>query len=719
MGKGPGCIRTPISLERYQERVGNNVLTVTDENTYTFQPGNHTISICDEVVFDENERLVILEETTVNLEGSFNIEETTDDFIRIDNNGTLNINEGGSIEFGTITNGGIGIRNTSKDSVYVKGELLIALVEKGGVGKDTFGIVNDQGKWVQTGDLIIDNITGDETSNGGNGTAGILLKNESEMIQNGLIQFKKITDADGLQVGFYNQPDDKSKYTLNRYAKLQCDIITTNTDGTLLCDFIRIIRLSEFIQKSYSEIVGGDFLGDFAGIRVDDRSKFTNEEHSKIKFGTLKNINTKYVQGIYVANDSEFIQQGEIIINECTTINTEDAEEQYVRGIQVMENSSYKQETTGKIVINTVYSSIGLAFRDSNFEHNGEIKMDFIDKIAGGADAIGIKSERSEIKSKGTINIDKIIVSFGLIIDDFTTFTQSDGGSIIIENVSGEAGAFCGINLRGSATFQQDKGTITVNTVVSGNIGILLEENTTMSQTNIESLIQIGQIDNSAAIYVEGNFQQNNGNIILLSMINGADGFIVKDDGVLTQNNGNITLKQLSGTNTEGIDIEGTFYKKGGSLSIQECNRAKAIIFDRNSTGTMEGGSIVLNKVTGEPGTGIKIFDATLNQTAGSIEINVDENGTGVDMRQFNAVTSFDVFKLDINVTNGIGIDVEGLLNAGMNGGPPARFVNKGTCFITGSGIKYSSNGTSEANPSPPNGTGESALYFTGLGTYL
>ena len=27
----------------------------------------------------------------------------------------------GSIEFGTITNGGIGIRNTSKDSVYVKG----------------------------------------------------------------------------------------------------------------------------------------------------------------------------------------------------------------------------------------------------------------------------------------------------------------------------------------------------------------------------------------------------------------------------------------------------------------------------------------------------------------------------------------------------------------------------------------------------------------------
>ena len=37
--------------------------------TRPFQQGNHTISTCDEIVFDDNDVLVIPENSTVNLEG--------------------------------------------------------------------------------------------------------------------------------------------------------------------------------------------------------------------------------------------------------------------------------------------------------------------------------------------------------------------------------------------------------------------------------------------------------------------------------------------------------------------------------------------------------------------------------------------------------------------------------------------------------------------------
>jgi len=76
MGKGPGCRRVPISLANYQQRVGNDVMTVNG-STYTFTAGNHSVGPCDEIVFGDNEVIVVPLGSTVTLYGEFNITESS------------------------------------------------------------------------------------------------------------------------------------------------------------------------------------------------------------------------------------------------------------------------------------------------------------------------------------------------------------------------------------------------------------------------------------------------------------------------------------------------------------------------------------------------------------------------------------------------------------------------------------------------------------------
>lgn len=144
MGKGPGCVRTPIQLSDYQQRITDEVLTVEDitfkqrvgevtGKLYTFI-ADHTINCKDEIVFAPNDHLVISNGINITLDGKFNIKEETNQFNRITNQGTFILSEVGEIEFGDIntdrelaplgsdpavyTKIGIGIFNQTKFTQY-------------------------------------------------------------------------------------------------------------------------------------------------------------------------------------------------------------------------------------------------------------------------------------------------------------------------------------------------------------------------------------------------------------------------------------------------------------------------------------------------------------------------------------------------------------------------------------------------------------------------
>ena len=108
MGGGGGPVRKELSLEDYQKN-NSDVMTVTinedGSKTYTFVD-DATIPDNIVIIFDKNDQLVINNGVTVNLDGDLDIKEETDGITRI-TNGTLN--ETGSMEFGTITNGETGV----------------------------------------------------------------------------------------------------------------------------------------------------------------------------------------------------------------------------------------------------------------------------------------------------------------------------------------------------------------------------------------------------------------------------------------------------------------------------------------------------------------------------------------------------------------------------------------------------------------------------------
>ena len=104
MGKGPGCNRVKISLADYQERVGDEVMTV-DGNIYSFTQGSHNISTCDEIVFADEDQLVIPNGSNVTLYGGINIRGNSPEltnFRRISVSGGFIVENGSDIDIDEI-----------------------------------------------------------------------------------------------------------------------------------------------------------------------------------------------------------------------------------------------------------------------------------------------------------------------------------------------------------------------------------------------------------------------------------------------------------------------------------------------------------------------------------------------------------------------------------------------------------------------------------------
>ena len=125
MGCGPGPVIEKISLEDYQIRVTNSVMTKTGLE-YEFV-ANHTIPDNIEIEFGPDDQIIIdNEDLVVVLEGKLDISEDTDTINRITiNNGIFNMEDCSEINFGDIVSGrGINIQNTGFSTFNMDGGVI-------------------------------------------------------------------------------------------------------------------------------------------------------------------------------------------------------------------------------------------------------------------------------------------------------------------------------------------------------------------------------------------------------------------------------------------------------------------------------------------------------------------------------------------------------------------------------------------------------------------
>jgi hypothetical protein len=265
MGGGGGCVIKTISLKAYQKKVGVKVMTVdTNTDTYTFVSGtSHTIK-CYNIEFAKNDKLVIAEGANVILESPLTIEEETKGIARITINGSLTLEEGSAITFGSIifdpigNRGASGIVVNSSNSLYINGgEITIDTIN--GIEDDrpnNLLFVKEEGSVIMNdGSITINSIK--------NGAAGIVLfGDKATFTQNGgSITIDKViieNDDDsafslGLIIfngGTFNQID--GSITINKLIKVS-DI---NTDLSAICIGILISsnekNASKFNQRGGS-----------------------------------------------------------------------------------------------------------------------------------------------------------------------------------------------------------------------------------------------------------------------------------------------------------------------------------------------------------------------------------------------------------------------------------------------------------------------------------
>ena len=248
MGTG-GLTRKKISLRDYQIKVGNTVSQEGEFTTYTFVQGvTHTIDECLEIIFEENDALIIFILSNITLEGKLNISVPTTGFTRIRNLGTFTTTSTSEIVFGDIitTNDqfqGIGIGNFRVPGLLTK-IIQEGFIEFGtittnssvNINKESRGILNGSilneksSEYEQTGDLEIKTInfsTGVENFNDYNqtgnifiktvekGGSGILNRKNGNYIQNGNTKLDLIitTDEDNnYSTGIRNE--NSSEYEL-------------------------------------------------------------------------------------------------------------------------------------------------------------------------------------------------------------------------------------------------------------------------------------------------------------------------------------------------------------------------------------------------------------------------------------------------------------------------------------------------------------------------
>ena len=424
MGGGGGCVIETISLEAYQKKVGDSVMSVdTDTNTYTFVSGtSHTIK-CYNIEFAENDTLVIAEGANVILESPLTIEKETNGIDRITVNGSLTLKEGSAITFGSIISDAIEERGVS-----------------GIVVNSLNGLVMEGGHI--TIDTIKDGINYEDKA-----SVGILINKDGSMIQkDGSI---KIKTMEKIAFGI-------SAYQGGQFVQegglIKINTMTTEIDETNSVGGVAAYQGGTIIQRQ-GKIHGVNVRGYYTRlVSLGSDGSFDGSSFVQEKDGLIQMDNVENATGVNVNRSGTFTQNG----GQITISNVTDAGG-YAAGVGIYNDSAIFNQNEGQITISNVTS-------------------------AGGSNAIGVEvfSSATFNQNGGEIIIKNVIGNdademYGVILYSNSTFTQTKG-SLKLQNISAVKPldyGLVGLGIFSGSTFDQDEeGSIEISDVGDNTFGV-------------------------------------------------------------------------------------------------------------------------------------------------------------------------------------------------------------------------------------------------------
>ena len=621
MGGGGGVIIEEIGLAQFQASRGAelNVEVNGGVNTYTWVAGGeYTVSANVEIIFEETDRMVIPGNTTVTLEGIFNISETTDNFSRIQNDGTLTIAEGAEIQFGRIvgseggegeddgigiqndgtltiaegaeiefgtivgtpggeeTPSGIGIRTTSSDSTYVLGKITFNKLDVAAVGLDVHSSAAGRGGKVtleSTGRLIFKTI---ESNNTESYVDGIFIDDNGIFEQSGSIEVESIIGTARLMTVGRFDTDSPSRYTQTSEGTITIEnMIGLNKDKSSAG--ILIISGGTFTQNGSVRIqnVQENATCIHVGISDAPHPAFCNYNQNENAVITIDKVAGRDVETDDDNNSTGIFITGKGIFTQNGTITFEDIQ-QNVTGIVVgditaaIENAIYKQEsgtiTIKKIAGSNNNNSNGISTQGlGTFTQNGNITIKDIQQNADGI-LVGTSNgtkDATYVQQTGTIAIESIHsegdkYSTGIAVSGGTevTFTQND--DIRIENVTGL------VNCIVVGSDDDDAGNKSTYNQAGGSLTI----------SDVRTIDSAGDDDfTNGVFFSDSNSKYNQtGGTINITNIGGADtvrGILVKAGELIVTNQLTITgLDDGTGLGLESRVENGV--KNSGTVTVSD-----------------------------------------------------------------------------------------------------------------------------------------------------
>ena len=375
MVRGGGPVSKELSLEDYQKN-NSDIMTVTinedGSKTYTFVK-DATIPEDTTIIFDESDKLVTEDGSTVNLDGKFDITQKTDGITRTTVNGTLN--QTGSMEFGTITNGGTGVEVNSSNSWNLSANAEVK-VDK------------------------LDNSTGIEV--GENGVVSFL----ENVNQNIIFNFNDVSE---------------------NAICLHINGGTVNSNGDVNLNILRLLNNSSGISIENGQFIQSGGSIEISSVDYESTGIIIENGQYELKNGSMK-INSIYLDsfGISIEN-GQFIQSGgsmEISSFSYGSLGIIIENGQFIQSGGSMEISSFSNVSIGIIIENGQYEL-----------KNGSMK---INSITISSIGIFIKENGQFIQSVGSMEISSVDDdSKGIIINDNES-NQFDVTDLTIDNVSGK-----------------------------------------------------------------------------------------------------------------------------------------------------------------------------------------------------------------------------------------------------------------------------------------
>ena len=462
MGAGGG-VGGILTISDFQRLVGDTVLQVNG-NEFTFTAGGtHSIGSNLTIVLQDNNVIIIPEDTTVNLSGTIQNTENPPDqdegIILIDNSGTLNVQDGGSVEL-AVTSGNTGIRNSSSNTFNLERGTTLMFDNLAGTGYVNTGTTKIEGRvlfadGIEPGGkgIVLDNLEEGQTSS-------FIVESTGELI------FNTISGVDGRGdgretfgvdiVNIEGAPNQGVRSFINRGSITANDIFeASDADDSTRC-----------------------VLLNFAGAtdRGGGEAELKNEGSITVN-GTISG------RAISIENNNTFTVTGNISLNLITSISGAIfIEANFIQeSDSVIDFKSIKNEGTGCLLIQDG------ATTPSTLEQNGNINFSTISNRGKGIEfnflpgELDIGDGAYIVKNGATLEFGKdgdgvttgsTGIDLALVAAYTPVFTVEVGGNIEFNEGDDDGTIGIDIPLNARDNVFTNNGTITFNDNLSRNYAV-------------------------------------------------------------------------------------------------------------------------------------------------------------------------------------------------------------------------------------------------------